>query len=269
MVLDALCEEIIRLGPWHHDIEIAPGLWTGQVTQGVRYDAKLGTPSLVRPSRSMSALVAELFPSGLAGRTLLDCACNGGGYLFAAAANGAAGGFGFDAREHWIQQARFVAQHVQSAGLQFATLPLQSLPTLQLGKFDITLFSGILYHLPDPISGLRIAADLTKELLLLNTALQPGSGDALVLNRESEVEMMSGVNGLAWMPTSERVLRELLGWCGFPHVRRRYSAIDKTRRTVRIELLAARDLSTFAEWDRRHADQPVASWKARLFGRFA
>lgn len=60
-------------------------------------------------------------------------------------------------------------------------------------------------------SRLKIAADLTKELLILNTGTMRGSGDTLVVSRESKSNVMSGVYGLKWFPTGEEVLRRTLG----------------------------------------------------------
>ena len=45
------------------------------------------------------------------GRRVLDCACNCGYFLFWSRELGAGEGLGFDAREHWIRQARFLAAH--------------------------------------------------------------------------------------------------------------------------------------------------------------
>lgn len=243
-----LRDRIGRLGPWHHDVEIAPGVRTGEPAPGFAYPAELGTPSLIRPGDALARLVGEVFPEGLARRSVLDCACNAGGYLFAAAGLGAGRCFGFDAREHWVRQARFLAEHLPGEEIEFATLELASLPGLRLEPFDVTLFNGIFYHLPDPIAGLRIAADHTRELLVVNTATLPGASDSLVLNRESESEVMSGVDGLAWLPTGDRVLRSVLEWCGFPHTRLRYEGPGPGRRR-RIEVLAARDAATFAHYD--------------------
>lgn len=256
--------EIGRLAPWHHDLEIAPGVRTGEGA-----GSGPGAPSLIRPDLLLAGLVADLFPDGLAGRSLLDCACNAGGYLFAAARLGAGRGFGFDARGHWIAQARFLARHLPADDLDFAVCELADLPGLGLEPFDLTLFNGIFYHLPDPVAGLRKAADLTRELIVVNTTLRRGRGDALVLNKESREAPMSGVDGLAWLPNGEPVLREILGWCGFPHVRLR-SSWPIGGRNWRAQLVAAREGAALAHYDSvvpARRGGPLVRIASRLAGR--
>jgi SAM-dependent methyltransferase len=248
-----LRDSIVRLGPWHHDVEVAPGVRTGEPAPAGTYPPELGTPTLIQPERAMGRLVGEVYPEGLAGRSVLDCACNAGGYLFAAARLGAGRCFGFDVRPHWIEQARFLSEHLPSDNLEFDTLDLAALPQRRLGEFDVTLFNGIFYHLPDPIAGLRIAADHTRELLVVNTAVLPRDGDSLVLSRESETEVMSGVHGLAWLPTNDGVVRAILEWCGFPHARLRFERKSVAGHRPRIEVIAARDASTLARYDAQRA----------------
>lgn len=183
---------------------------------------------------------------------MLDCACNAGGSLFGAARAGAGSGFGFDVREHWIAQARFLAQHLPAAGLEFEVLDLHDLPAQDRGPFDVCLFNGILYHLPDPVAGLRTAVDHTRELLILNTATSSRRRKALVLNRESDELPVSGVDRLAWLPTPD-VLRPILEWCGMPHVRVVWETaqpVDAPRGWGRVLLAAARDASTLENLER-------------------
>ena len=264
-----LRDEIVRLGPWHHDVEVFPGVRTGEPPPR-DYPPELGTPSIIQPGEAIERLVEAVYPEGLAGRSVLDCACNAGGYLFAAARLGAGRCFGFDAREHWIKQARFLARHLPSENIEFAIHDLASLPGRGLAPFDVTFFNGIFYHLPDPVSGLRIAADHTKELLVVNTATKPGDGDALVLNRESATQVMSGVDGLAWLPTNDRVLGAILEWCGFPHVRLAYDGEGTVKGWRRIVVLAARDGATLAHFDalrERVKPRRPLGWARRLLRR--
>ena len=253
-----LREKIIRLGPWRHDVEIAPGVRTGDPAPEGVYAPELGTPVITDPGPHMAKLTREIYADGLAQRTVLDCGCNAGGSLFAAAGLGAGRCFGFDAREHWIKQARFLAEYLPSDNIEFATLDLASLREHRIGQFDITLFRGLFYHLPDPVNGLRIAADHTKELLVVDTATLPsGGGDALVLRCESKEPLMSGIDGIGWLPTGEGVLRAILKWCGFPHVRLRWERAGGVRNWRRIEVVAAREAGTLAHFDamRRDSDR--------------
>jgi tRNA (mo5U34)-methyltransferase len=254
---DQLRAEIDRLGPWHYDVEVAPGIRTAVAPPSGDQGRGDGIPSIIPADIRLAELVGELWPEGLAGRSFLDCACNGGGYLFAAQALGASRCFGFDVRERWIDQVRFLARHLPSDRIGFARADLAALPGMDLPMFDVTLFSGLLYHIPDPAAGLRIAADRTKELLIVNTAIQPGPEDGLVLTWEESEPPMLGVHGLAWLPTSSRTVAAMLAWCGFPHVRLRFDMDIRAPGRRRIDLLAARDAATFDYHDERHPDRQL------------
>jgi tRNA (mo5U34)-methyltransferase len=264
---EELRAEIRRLGPWHQDLEIAPGIRTAERAPDDDPDPLgVGSPGILEPGRVLDILMRDVFPNGFEGRSVLDCGCNAGGYLFEAKRLGAGRCFGFDAREHWLNQARFLARHLPGENVTFDQLDLLELRDRKLEPFDVTLFFGLFYHLPDPVAGLRIAADLTRELLVLNTAAHPSlTGDALMLSLESETLLMSGVHRLAWLPTSGRVLEEILHWCGFPHTRVHY--VRAAPRFPRIQVLAARDAGMFAHYDTIHPPQtqqqsrPSPLWK--------
>lgn len=99
--------------------------------------------------------------------------------------------FGFDVREHWIAQAEFLKRQLGGDGMTFEVRRIEELASLGLPRFDISFFNGIFYHLPDPAGGLKAAADLTNELLVLNTAMIPAAEKALILSMESPTRLMS------------------------------------------------------------------------------
>jgi len=262
MALDAknahrLREEIIRLGPWHYEIEVAD-----EVSTRVHLDAPQETHATVA---RMSFLDAKepfqrklrlLYPEGLQGRSILDCACNCGVYLFWAKELGAGRCFGSDVRELWIDQARFLLENRTvgtSEEIQFEVRDLYELPRLGLEPFDITLFQGILYHLPDVVRGLKVAADLTRELIIVNTSTWNDAPDGfLALGTESVTAPLSGVYGLNWFPTGPKVVATMLAWLGFPEGRLvfwRRDTDNGPRHLGRIEIIAAREAETLAAWD--------------------
>lgn len=245
MQTSQLKEEIIRLGPWHHDVQVTP-----EVSTGAFLEAPKGTysynPSFIDPKDHLANILGKIYPDGLEGRTFLDSACNGGGYCFAAKDLGASESFGFDARKHWIDQARFLTENRSwsTDGMRFEELDLYDLPTLGLEPFDVTLFKGIFYHLPDPITGLKVAADLTREVLILNTATLNDVPDGMLsLYPEGTERLMSGVHGLAWFPTGPDVLAQILKWMGFAETRLVFWVDQKTnqpRQRGRLEIIASR-----------------------------
>ena len=254
-------EEIIRLGPWHLDVQVTPGISTRVFREAAEgsYPANFGEVSFIDYRPGFLDMMKKIYPKGLEGRRVLDSACNCGGHLFWAKEIGAGACFGFDVRKFWIDQANFLARNrtEPSDGIRFEVCDLYDLPKHNLGRFDITIFKGIFYHLPDPIAGLKIAADLTEELLIVNTVTQNGLPDGLLaVAEESREQLMSGVYGLGWNPTGPDVLTRILKWMGFIDVRchwwRRDSGPNQQKGVGRIEMLASRReglLDEFASQD--------------------
>lgn len=215
----ALRDEIIRLGPWHFDIEVADGL-----TTRVSLEAPPGTypeshgPVGIQDNRAQfQNRLRRLYRGGLEGRSVLDCGCNAGAYLFWARELGAGRCFGSDVREHWIRQARFLQQHrPEGNDIRFEVMDLYDLPDLELEPFDITIFGGLFYHLPDPVAGLKVAADLTTELMIFDTLTRWGmEDDSLTVDYAGTETLMVGVHGLNWIPTGPAVVERVMRWAGF------------------------------------------------------
>ena len=60
-------------------------------------------------------------------------------------------------------------------------MDVYDLPELGLEPFDITIFDGLFDHLPTPSPGLKIAADLTSELMVFDTDSPWGMEDDSLL----------------------------------------------------------------------------------------
>lgn len=244
-------QQILDLGPWHHDVQVTPDLSTAVSLES--HGAGVASFSDVYRPR-FEGLVSALFPSGsLRGKTFLDCACNSGGYCFWAREMEADQCVGFDVRQHWIDQAEFLQRNrtFPSDRIRFFRSDLYEVPALKLPQFDITLFKGIFYHLPDPITGLRIAADLTSELLLFDSEAHFGHDDGfLAVANENTENLMSGVHGLNWFPTGPEVVKRILLWMGFSEFRVLQNERNpNVPNRGRIGLMAARSSGYFADFD--------------------
>lgn len=240
--------EIARLGPWHMNIQLTESVWTGEVFASggaIRDRDQNKGISLLHLRLQYFDLLRKIFPAGVTGKTLLDCACNAGGYSFWSREIGMQSTFGFDVREHWIQQARYVQAHRQVAptsNTQFAVCDLYDLPKLNCSPVDITMFKGIFYHLPDPVTGLKLAADLTREVMIFNTSTLWGEADGyLKCGRESRSNLMSGVHGLKWYATGPKVLAEILKWAGFVDLKLHFQMQQHDQPQLgRIEIIASK-----------------------------
>jgi tRNA (mo5U34)-methyltransferase len=250
-----LRQELTRLAPWHLDVQITPELSTRAFRDGaVAAEADKWDVGFIDHREGWIEQMRRIYPDGLAGRRTLDCACNCGGYSFWMREMGSDGGLGFDVRQHWIDQARFLQANRQgpSDRLRFEVCDLYELPVLTDEEFDITLFKGILYHLPDPIHGLKLAADRTRELLIVNTAARNDLGDGMLVAEQEGVENpMSGVYGLTWLPTGPNVVAEMLKSMGFAATRTTFwrRELGKVANRGRLEVIGARDEAVFEHFD--------------------
>jgi tRNA (mo5U34)-methyltransferase len=250
---------VASLAPWHINVEIADGVSTAAALDpSLSPNTIEHRVSFIDPRAGWFALLGALYPEGLQGRTTLDCACNCGAYTFWLKELGSGGGLAFDVRERWIEQARFLSAHrtAPADGLRFEVCELGALPQLTGETFDISIFKGIFYHLPDPIHALGVVAERTRELMILNTSVRMGLPDGMLVSApESVVDPMSGAHGLSWFPTGPRVLAEMLESHGFGAWRcTMFSDHDEVVGELgRVELLAARSEQTFAAFDDRRA----------------
>jgi len=142
---------------WYHSISL-PG---GVVTPGI--------------NNSPVALARLGLPASLAGKTVLDVGAWDGFYSFEAARRGAARVLATDSfvwNGRWgnagFKLAR--AELGLDGTVEDRTIDVMDLSPDALGEtFDVVLFLGVLYHLPDPIGALQRVASVTRGTLYLET----------------------------------------------------------------------------------------------------
>ncbi len=218
-------QEVIDLAPWHIEVEIAHGI-TSKSASDAAGTPKANAPKIgmINPKEGFIRTLKTLYPNGLEHRSFLDCGCNCGAYCFWAKENGAGRTMGVDARGHWIRQARLIQKYRQLPLMEFLELELDALAARPLPRFDVTLFKGLLHLVPDPMRTLKVAGDLTREVLILNTPVvnvvdpEPANGCFFICPTPGE-SLIDGVHRLSWYPSGPKVLLKALEWLGFPYVK--------------------------------------------------
>lgn len=207
-----------RLGNWHQDIRVTTTLKTGDLSEP--YNGKSHVSQTY-----LADYLSELYGDSLKEKTVLDCACNAGGALFESQRVGINYGFGFDVRQTWIDQAEWLKENINiysTQNLVFKCGGFDLLTTHQ--PYDISFFNGIFYHLTNPILELTKVANLTKDLIFVNTAYDNNCKETrpcLTFKVEGKgiEEGLTGVEGISWLPNGEQVIIETLKLLGFKNHR--------------------------------------------------
>ncbi|MBV9008803.1 MAG: TIGR04290 family methyltransferase [Verrucomicrobia bacterium] len=120
---------------------------------------------------------AHAIPDDLTGKSVLDIGCNAGFYSIEMKRRGAARVLGVDYEEHYLRQARFVAETLE-AEIEFRQLSVYDVAQLR-ETFDVVLFMGVLYHLRHPLLALDLIREHVARDLFVFQSMQRGSDQAM------------------------------------------------------------------------------------------
>ncbi|MBB1492360.1 MULTISPECIES: methyltransferase domain-containing protein [unclassified Paracoccus (in: a-proteobacteria)] len=197
---DALREQVVALGPWFHNIDLAPGL----STRGIAPSA--GPQPVDHPLRRWQ-VYEDVLPQDMTGMRVLDLGSAEGFFALEMARRGAF----VLAQDFWgamIRRLRFAAQ---VTGLQDRIWTrIGNVTAIQPGeRYDAVLALGLLYHLRHPFHDLEIISRAS-DLLWLETTLHEGEESFLYFKPPAE-----GVHHVRkWFPTRACV-RDMLEECRF------------------------------------------------------
>ncbi|MPY87614.1 MAG: DUF1698 domain-containing protein [Luteitalea sp.] len=143
---------------WYHTIELGVGV----VTRGVD-----DTP------RRLASLN---LPASLAGKTVLDVGAWDGFFSFEAEKRGATrvlatDSYSWDGPGWGTKDGFNLARQALNSRVEDVNIDVVELSPERVGTFDVVLFLGVLYHLPNPLLALERIASVTRELLILETVV--------------------------------------------------------------------------------------------------
>jgi len=122
----------------------------------------------------------------------LDIACHEGYFALMLAKKGCREVVGVDARPEHIESANLMRDLYDLKNVTFQQGDLFQLNTAELGRFDIVLLFGVLYHVPDILGALRITRLLTKELCVIETQIAPEMAAELEWGTKDNLKRIEG-----------------------------------------------------------------------------
>ncbi|HWQ90669.1 MAG TPA: DUF1698 domain-containing protein [Clostridia bacterium] len=172
---------------WHHSIDLGHGIVTPGQDNSARKLRRLG------------------LPESLAGKTVLDVGAWDGFFSFEAERRGAARVLATDSyswygSHDWGDKRGFLlAREVLGSKVQEQDIDVLDLsPERVGGTYDVVLFLGVLYHMKHPMLAVEKVASITREMVIVETAV-----DMLSTRRPA----------IAFYPGDE-VGKDATNWCG-------------------------------------------------------
>lgn len=170
--------------PWFHRIDLGGGITTPGVDD------------------TATKLEQIRMPGDLTGKTVLDVGAWDGFFSFEAERRGASRVVALDGgvwNAPTIGRRGFeYARRALGSRVEDVTMEVLEMHPGRPGVFDVVLFLGVLYHLPNPLAGLIQVASCTREMLILETHV-----DLLDLKRPA----------IAFYQTDE-CANDPTNWCG-------------------------------------------------------
>jgi len=221
---------IAALGPWFYEFDLGPHGRTESLL-----------PPEVLPIHAtrlemVSRAVDAHFGARLAQVRCLDVGCHEGYYSVAMARRGVREVLGIDVRETNLRKARFVAEALGLSNVSYQQGNCEELDPGALGRYELCLFLGILYHLENPMLALRKVAAMTTELCVVETQVadevegsaewgarewtRPYHGILALIDESGEFDAgnrETGASPLATCP-SPKALEAMLKHAGFKRI---------------------------------------------------
>jgi len=156
-------EKIAGFSRWHYQFDLK-----GHLTPIVRQD---GINRHQERKRYFFDPLVEFLGGSLAGKRILDLACNAGFWSLHAVLKGCDQVVGIDGRQMHIDQANFVFEvhEIDKAKYSFHTGNIFTMDLQQFGEFDIVFCLGLMYHISKPMELMEIISKCNTDILVIDT----------------------------------------------------------------------------------------------------
>ena len=192
----------------------------------------------------LTAFLSQFGP----GKSTLDVGC-GVGLISQTLSDAGLGVTAVDARPENVAEAKRRYPH-----LDFRVGNAEDVVLRRIGRFDIVVCFGLMYHLENPFMAVRNLFEVANELLVIESIVAPGDSPMAVLN-QLKGSRGSALRNIAFIPT-ESCLASMCYQAGFRRVYRPVRPPDNPyfrssmfRRRQRTVLVAAKEMSRLNEDD--------------------
>jgi len=163
MTRDEVQAKITELGPWFYEFDFGNGLRTSSAIPAAV------TQIFQTRLEMVNSAIERHFGPRLPEISCIDVGCHEGFYSVAMAKKGIPSVTGVDVREANLRRARFVADAMGCPQIAFRQADCEQIRAEEVGRHELTLFLGLLYHLENPMLCLRNINSITKELCVVET----------------------------------------------------------------------------------------------------
>jgi tRNA (mo5U34)-methyltransferase len=158
-----------------HELATGPWIYPWQLRSGEQVavaNAELPSIHQTRADLMEPAVRAALAAAGPSA-TVLDLACNEGWFSHRVIEWGADRVVGIDVRQRNIERATVMRDHfgIAPERLELRQADVFRLEPEELGRFDVVLVLGLIYHVENPMGVLRLAHACTRSLCVVESQL--------------------------------------------------------------------------------------------------
>jgi SAM-dependent methyltransferase len=159
--------ERVRARQWFYEFQLPDGSRTqSALPPGVE---AIHTTRLALLEEALDRAVGR----DCAGLTALDLACHQGWFALHLARRGFDSILAVDARPEHLADAQLMADVTGVRTLRPLQIDIEDARPEVLGKHDVTLMLGLLYHLENPVRALRLARAVTRKVLVIESQVVP------------------------------------------------------------------------------------------------
>lgn len=167
---DELLKRVSAFPFWYHRIYLGNGVYT------------LETHGHLAHHEAVWQHILPGVPGDLRGASVLDVGCNAGYFCLQTKLRGAGRVLGIEFWDDFLKQAEMCRQ-IWDLDIEYRALDAHQIPSIQ-EQFDLIVFTGILYHLKNPLFVVEALGNICRDAILVESEIIPDHPENCVYVRQ-------------------------------------------------------------------------------------